>query len=176
MLSPHIRSLVLPFAGMLAVSVFLGAGCTAPSRVAYPTPSAPTTPPAPTAPVPAPQPSAAEPVKPSAATSKPTAMPKPKPAATAAPTPKPNVAKALIENFAFSPQVLAIQTGDSVVWTNKDGAPHTTVSDNAIIWDSGNLNLGQSFTRVFTSPGTYTYHCGVHPYMTGTIIVRDAVK
>ncbi len=28
-----------------------------------------------------------------------------------------------------------------------------------------------SYAVVFTKPGTYSYHCDIHNYMTGTIIV-----
>ncbi len=34
----------------------------------------------------------------------------------------------------FSPLVLAIKAGDTVIWLNKDTAPHTTKSDGALLW------------------------------------------
>jgi plastocyanin len=40
-----------------------------------------------------------------------------------------------IVNFAFQPPSVNIQTGDTVVWTQKDAAPHTSTSD-ASLWAS----------------------------------------
>jgi plastocyanin len=59
-----------------------------------------------------------------------------------------------------------------VTWTNLDSmAPHTVTADDGS-WGSGTLGQGATYSHVFTSPGTYTYHCAVHPYMTGTVVVR----
>lgn len=116
-------------------------------------------------------------------TATPPAIPTPTPSATKpAPTgtkyaPKtvtiiPKTATITIQNSAFSPQVIAVNAGDTVTWVNKDSISHTTVSDNALIWDSGNLAPGQKFSRVFKYVGSYKFHCGIHPSMTGTVVVR----
>lgn len=76
-----------------------------------------------------------------------------------------------IQNFQFQPSPVTINLGDSVKWTNQDAAPHTSTSDTAL-WDSGNLATGASFTRRFDKSGKFTYHCTIHPGMTGTVIVR----
>jgi plastocyanin len=78
----------------------------------------------------------------------------------------------LITNEKFSPQIIAANVGDTIVWVNKDTTPHTSVSDGTLLWDSGALLPGQSFRRTFKNPGSYAYHCGAHPNMTGTIIIR----
>ncbi len=36
----------------------------------------------------------------------------------------------------------------------------------------GNMAPGQTFTFTFSTPGTYTYHCQYHPWMTATITVK----
>lgn len=78
-----------------------------------------------------------------------------------------------ITNFAFAPQELQISVGDSVRWTNLDGSPHTvTATDNS--FDSGNLGSGQSFTRVFTTAGSFPYVCAYHSNMTGVIHVGQS--
>jgi plastocyanin len=59
----------------------------------------------------------------------------------------------------FSPQVLTINVGDTVIWTCQDGA-HTTSSNNnsaTEIWDSGTLGEGQTFTYTFTTTGNFSY-------------------
>ncbi len=85
-------------------------------------------------------------------------------------TPVAGTADVTIQNFAFTPQHLTVLVGTTVRWTNADSAPHTATSDNGT-FSSGTLNQGQSWQYTFTTPGTYAYHCGVHPGMTGTITV-----
>jgi plastocyanin len=80
-------------------------------------------------------------------------------------------AKVSIANFAFAPTEITIAAGESVTWTNDDGAPHgLEFDDNAPGTDL--LLPGASFTRRFDRPGTYDYNCSVHPYMTGRVVVR----
>jgi len=75
-----------------------------------------------------------------------------------------------ISNFAFQPASLQIAAGTTVTWTNSDGTAHTVTSDNGD-FDSGSLAPGATFTQTFMTPGTYTYHCQIHPFMTATIVV-----
>jgi plastocyanin len=75
-----------------------------------------------------------------------------------------------IQNFAFNPSPLNVPVGSTVTWTNADGSAHTTTSDNGA-WDSGALSNGAHFSFTFTQAGTYTYHCAIHSYMHGTIVV-----
>jgi len=81
-----------------------------------------------------------------------------------------------INNFAFSPASVTVNVGDTVTFTNAEaGIPHTASSDTAGGFDSGTLSTGQSFTTsAFTSAGTFTYHCNIHPGMQGTVIVAGA--
>lgn len=78
-----------------------------------------------------------------------------------------------IQNFAFNPSPLNVPVGATVTWTNSDGAAHTTTSDSGsgVSWDSGALSNGAHFSFTFTQAGTYTYHCAIHSYMHGTIVV-----
>jgi len=80
-------------------------------------------------------------------------------------------AKVSIANFTFTPAEITIALGESVTWTNDDGAPHgLEYADGA---QGTNLLLpGASFSRQFDRPGTYDYNCSVHPYMTGRVVVR----
>jgi YVTN family beta-propeller protein len=76
-----------------------------------------------------------------------------------------------ITNFAFAPGAITITAGESVTWTNDDGAPHTvTFKDRSQSSDS--LSPGNRFTRVFDQPGTYEYFCTFHEFMTGRVIVQ----
>lgn len=74
-----------------------------------------------------------------------------------------------INNFSFNPGTLNISKGDTVVWTNRDSAPHQVTGDNL---NSPVISNGQDFSFVFNSSGTFAYHCAIHPSMKGTIIVK----
>ena len=80
-----------------------------------------------------------------------------------------------IKNFAFSPSTLMIKTGTTVTWMNKDGAVHQIASDSGapVAFTSASLANEASYQFTFTQPGTYTYHCPIHPSMKGTIIVQS---
>src|SRR5215203_3823787 len=75
-----------------------------------------------------------------------------------------------IEDFFFSPANMTVAPGTTVMWVNNGQAPHTSTADDGT-WDSGTLQPGKSFSFTFDQAGTYTYHCSIHPDMTGTITV-----
>ncbi len=79
-----------------------------------------------------------------------------------------------IKNFSFQPSSLTVPIGSTVTWTNQDSVEHTSTSDTGA-WDSGGIAPGQSFQHTFTAAGTFTYHCMIHPFMHGTIVVGAAV-
>ncbi|MEE8375823.1 MAG: plastocyanin/azurin family copper-binding protein [Acidimicrobiia bacterium] len=72
--------------------------------------------------------------------------------------------------FAFNPNPININVGDTVRWTNNDPVDHTTTSLGN--WNSGSLTSGASFSEVFESPGTFNYFCSIHPSMTATVVVN----
>jgi len=76
-----------------------------------------------------------------------------------------------IQNMSFSPASLTVKTNTTVKWTNKDGTAHTVTSTTGI-FNSGNMNGGETYSYTFNSAGTYTYKCTIHSGMTGTITVN----
>ena len=72
---------------------------------------------------------------------------------------------------SFSPSTITVAVNTTVKWTNKDAIAHTVTSD-AVLFDSGNMNSGATFNYKFTQAGTYNYHCTYHSMMTGTVIVH----
>ena len=86
------------------------------------------------------------------------------------PSPTPTTAAISIVDFAFNPQVTTITQGSTVRWTNTAGRTHTSTSDTGL-WNSGNISPGLTFSRVFATAGTFSFHCNIHPNMTGTINV-----
>jgi plastocyanin len=93
--------------------------------------------------------------------------------ASSSPSPSASVVSQtiVIQGFSFQPASLTIQTGGSVTWRNDDSVSHQIVS-NANAFSSPVLSPGGSYTHVFDLAGTYPYHCGIHPYMTGSITVQ----
>jgi len=68
---------------------------------------------------------------------------------------------------------LSIKVGTTVTWTNKDAVAHTVTSDDGTSFNSGNLANGQTLSFTFNTPGSWTYHCAIHPSMKGTITVSS---
>jgi plastocyanin len=99
----------------------------------------------------------------------------PAPQSTGTATPAAGPGAITIKSFAFSPGEMTVKEGTTVTWTNLDGVGHTVVSDagapEAI--SSGPISQGGSFSFTFTKPGTYPYHCSIHPSMTGSVIVTS---
>ena len=83
----------------------------------------------------------------------------------------------VIQNYAFAPATLTIAAGTTVTWTNMDTAPHTvTVSSGPVLFSSPTLQKGYSYTYTFTTPGTYSYYCAVHPQMTAKVVVTGGAS
>jgi plastocyanin len=77
-----------------------------------------------------------------------------------------------ISNFMFSPMSVSVAPGSTVSVTNKDSVTHTLTATGGQ-FDTGDIDGGQ--TKTFSAPskaGTYSYICGIHQYMMGTIVVR----
>ena len=96
------------------------------------------------------------------------------------PTPTPTPAVVLVkiveasDKYAFSPATLSIKVGTQVVWINTTVAAHTATSDTAgVFGTNNNQTTHQTFMFTFTTPGTFAYHCNVHPYMKATITVMS---
>jgi plastocyanin len=78
-----------------------------------------------------------------------------------------------IDNFSFDPQVLTVSRGTKVTWLNRDDVPHTaTSSASPATFNSKAIDTDETFSYVFTQPGTYPYFCAVHPHMTAKVIVK----
>lgn len=76
-----------------------------------------------------------------------------------------------LQNFQFQPSTLTIPSGTTVRWINHDPVAHSTTSDTGT-WDSGLIQPEGTWSRRFSRPGTYPYHCTPHPFMHGTIVVK----
>jgi plastocyanin len=75
-----------------------------------------------------------------------------------------------ISNYAYQPPKLSVKAGTKIVVTNKDATAHT-VTGRTGGFDSGTVNPGKSKSFTITKPGTYTFYCQFHAFMTGTVTV-----
>ncbi|HJU58219.1 MAG TPA: plastocyanin/azurin family copper-binding protein [Nitrososphaeraceae archaeon] len=71
----------------------------------------------------------------------------------------------------FPPEISVSSEGNIVSWTNDDSIEHTVTSDDGA-FDSGPISPGDTFDNTFDSPGEFGYHCSIHPFMTGVVIVE----
>jgi plastocyanin len=76
--------------------------------------------------------------------------------------------------FNPNPFTVALNGGASVdvKWGNGDAISHTVTQDGGTPLFNQGLAKGATFTFSFTQAGTYTYHCSIHPSMTGSIVVN----
>jgi plastocyanin len=81
-----------------------------------------------------------------------------------------NVVTVSIQDFFFDPAQITVEPGMTVMWVNEGSHPHTVTSDDGQ-FDSGVLMPGDSYTVMFKGQGTITYHCAIHPSMTGSVSV-----
>lgn len=85
---------------------------------------------------------------------------------------KSSAAAVRISNFQFTPKALTIKSGAAVTWTNDDTAVHSIKDTSPRATPvSRDLAQGDTFSITYERPGTYSYICGIHQYMTGTITV-----
>lgn len=76
-----------------------------------------------------------------------------------------------IRSMAFTPSTITVTTGTTVTWTNQDMVVHNVVSSPAL-FNSGSMANGATFSYKFSTSGTYSYSCTLHPSMVGTVIVN----
>lgn len=78
----------------------------------------------------------------------------------------------------YSPPALSLHPGQSVHWHNRSMQPHTITHDGCgqregCAFHSGHIHPGEQFSVRDLSPGTYPYHCNIHLFMRGVIVVKQ---
>jgi amicyanin len=76
----------------------------------------------------------------------------------------------LIERNLFVPETITIKVGETVTWINNESYAHDVVSDDGL-FKSPMMDTGGKYSYAFMKEGTYTYICGIHPFMKGSVIV-----
>lgn len=81
-------------------------------------------------------------------------------------------AKVEIADFEYAPAAVTVKSGGKVTWLNRDSTEHTATLDDGS-FSTGDLADGKLKSESFKVPGTYAYHCEIHPEMKGTIEVVE---
>ena len=79
--------------------------------------------------------------------------------------------KVTITNFAFAPKTTRIAVGDTVTFINGDDTIHSVIADDGSFHSDG-LDTNDKVTFSFAKAGKISYHCGLHPFMKGEIVVQ----
>jgi plastocyanin len=75
-----------------------------------------------------------------------------------------------INHFAYHPPTLTIGAGSTVVFSNTSSAAHTATRAGS--FSSGRIKPGKSVSIRFKQKGTFAYHCTIHPFMHGKVVVE----
>lgn len=75
-----------------------------------------------------------------------------------------------IKGLAFNPDQITVRAGDTVTWVNRDSDRHRISGDG---FESKELANGGTFSAEFPEPAQLLYHCTIHTYMEGRVIVLN---
>lgn len=74
-----------------------------------------------------------------------------------------------IREFAFRPGTLNVEPGTKVVFANRDSVAHSAKRSGS--FSTGRIAAGKSAAVRFNAAGTYRYHCTIHDFMRGKVVV-----
>lgn len=77
-----------------------------------------------------------------------------------------------VKDFVYKPEDITVKVGTKVTWTFSDDAAHNVdpVGASELV-KSPDLKNGAVYSFTFTKPGMVKYRCGIHNYMTGSVMV-----
>jgi plastocyanin len=76
-------------------------------------------------------------------------------------------------NWTYAPALLKVAKGATVSIVNRGKEFHTVTSDDPGRTFDISIDANKTVAFAFDKVGTFGYHCGVHPQMTGVIQVCD---
>jgi plastocyanin len=76
-----------------------------------------------------------------------------------------------IKNFGFTTPA-SVSPGATVTVRNEDSTDHTVTVDSGGAFDDPAPASGTSTFTAPASPGSYAFHCTIHPFMHGTLVVK----
>jgi plastocyanin len=76
----------------------------------------------------------------------------------------------MAKSYRFEPEAVTVSVGSTVTWTNEDNFTHNVRIQDEVV---GEAEPGQTVTHTFSTPGTFSYDCSLHPTdMKGVVTVE----
>lgn len=79
----------------------------------------------------------------------------------------------------FVPPQISLSSRSTISWTNGDSITHTVtaarnpeIANGEAPFDSGPISPDYTWDKTFNSPGQFDYHCLIHPFMTGKVVIN----
>ena len=91
------------------------------------------------------------------------------------------VAESTIAESSYDPATVTIEVGEEVIWINDDLLLHTVTSGSLAsggpdgVFNSGPISPEMTFSHTFMEAGDYPYYCVLHPWLTGRVVVHEAI-
>jgi plastocyanin len=82
----------------------------------------------------------------------------------------------------YLPASAKVPTDSAIRWENPTASPHTITHDGCLteegpcVFDSGAIPPNGGYTLPGLPPGSYPYHCRLHPIMRGILTVTEPIK
>ncbi len=78
----------------------------------------------------------------------------------------------------YTPMRAIVKANQSIQWINQSHELHTITHDGCrrgsrCAFESGPVPPGRSFRLTALPSGRYSYHCSIHPFMQGEIVVQE---
>jgi plastocyanin len=77
--------------------------------------------------------------------------------------------RVVIDGMKFTPQVVQVRKGDTIVWENRDMFVHNVTAAGI---RSGDLQPGKTWRWVVPATMSFDYLCTLHPVMKGRVEVK----
>ena len=80
-----------------------------------------------------------------------------------------------VDNLCFLPYEKIINVGETVLFLNQDEFEHNVRlrgDPNYLHFPTDVIKQNEYFVYKFNDPGKFEYHCTLHPWMEGVIIIR----
>ena len=83
-----------------------------------------------------------------------------------------------LDSLCYVSSAVSITPNQTVLWENVDSAAHTVTSGSPEsgslnIFDSGVLPSNGKFVHTFSTSGTFSYYCTLHPWMVGLVDIKN---
>lgn len=79
-----------------------------------------------------------------------------------------------IKDYKFIPQIITIKRGQTIQWNNREKRQyHSVWFEKSGEEEPDYIFPDENYQREFKQAGSFSYRCGPHPEMTGTVQVTE---